>query len=626
MLLQLRPGDHIRWKLGVVAALGALHLLGSVTLAGQAKGAASTLEGVWEASRHFGPDVRGTLDIVRSNDNWRAQIAQFDVPITFHNGLLSLELPSGQGWFEGRVEENGSLIRGDWVQPATVNVGKNASPVILRLDGKDRWRGEVVPLEDEFTLYLVLTCRADGSLGAVIRNPDRNIGVTWRVERLAQNGIRISLISKTNGPELSKTSGQLTQEKVIGEGIYDADNNRMSIYFPDLKSSYDFSPIGDNPASNFYARGKEPVAYRYKPPSADDDGWAVGTLSEVGMSAEPIGELVRKIETPFSSLDDPYVHGFLVARHGKLVAEEYFYGFHRLRPHGTRSASKSLTSILLGAAIRQGAKVDPSTPVYDLLYNGAPPKEMDPRKREMKVEHLLNMSSGYDCDDRVSPPRPGNEDAMLDGDDPDYYRHTLNLPMEGRPGQRTAYCSINPNLLGAVLHAATQRTLKDLFQDLIADPLRIRRYYLNLQPTGEPYMGGGINWLPRDFMKLGQLMLDRGTWNGKRILSKEWVQRSSSPMVKIRSLSSKNCEAGSSPTLCLRNYGYLWWHIDFPYRGRRVHAFYAGGNGGQVVAVIPELDMVVAIYAGNYASLSGFKVQEDLIPQYILPALVDASR
>lgn len=580
------------------------------------------LEGVWEATRDFGPAVEGTLDIVQEKGNWRALIAQYDVPMTVKDGRLFLTLPGDQGWFEGRRVKNDSLILGHWVQPPTVNSGKKfASPVILRPQGKNHWRGEVVPLKDEFTLYLVVSRRPHGSLGAVIRNPDRNIGINWRVDRLEQDGTRLKLIGKTSAEGAAGVwpIQEKERETVVAEGIYHSEDNRLSFYF-NRGGSYDFTPANAN--SNFYARGKNPEPYQYKPPVLDDDGWPVGTLPEVGMTSESIKELVRVISAPFTSLEDPYVHGILVARHGKLVLEEYFYGFHRNKPHDTRSASKSLTATLVGAAILNGAKLDPSTKVYDLLYKGAPPKDLDPRKKEMTVAHLLNMASGYDCDDRVYPPRPGNEDTML-ALNTDYYQHILNVPMDGRPGERIAYCSIDPNLLGAVLSAGTERPLKELFQDLIAEPLKIKRYHLYLQPTGEPYMGGSIQWLPRDFMKIGQLMLNDGMWNGKRIVSKEWARRASTSMVKIKTRGSTNCVPGSTPTLCLRNYGYLWWHFDFPYKGRTVHAYYAGGNGGQTVIVIPELDMVLSTWAGNYASLVGLKIQEELIPRFVLPAIKD---
>jgi len=485
--------------------------------------------------------------------------------VTVKDGRVSLALPGEQGWFEGRLEKDLSWIRGHWIQPPTVNSGKKfGSPVVLRLIGKNRWQGEVVPLKDEFTLFLVLTRRPDGSLGAVIRNPDRNIGINWQVDRMEQEGIRLKLIGKTS-PQGAAGVWPIRDkelERIVAEGIYHSETNRISLYF-DRGGTYDFTPAGAT--SNFYARGKDPAPYQYQAPIADDDGWAVGTLQEVGMSPESIGELVRYISAPFTSLEDPYLHGILVARHGKLVLEEYFYGFHRKKPHDTRSASKSLTSTLVGAAILNGAKLSPSSKVYDLFYKGALPSDLDPRKKEMTVEHLLNMSSGYDCDDRVFPPRPGNEDTMLDLNT-DYYQHTLRLPMDGKPGSRIAYCSIDPNLLGGVLTAATGQPLADLFQDLIAEPLQMKRYYLYLQPTGEPYMGGSIQWIPRDFMKLGQLMLNNGVWNGKRIVSKEWARRASTPTVKIKTRGSTSCVEGSTPTLCLRHYGYLWWHYDFPYK------------------------------------------------------------
>ncbi len=165
-----------------------------------------------------------------------------------------------------------------------------------------------------------------------------------------------------------------------------------------------------------------------------------------------------------------------------------------------------------------------------------------------------------------------------------------------------------------MISTATNKPLLELFSDLLAEPLQLKDYHLNLQPTGEPYMGGGIKWLPRDFMKFGQLMLSGGTWNGKRIISKEYALRASSPLVSMRSYYF-------SP-----GYGYLWWVADFPYHGRKVKAFYASGNGGNFVVGFPELDMVVAFYAGNYADHTIQVILKDYIPNFILPALTDESR
>src|ERR1700733_509504 len=595
-----------------VTLLVGLIIVGTLALFGQESAAPRSFEGVWGAKRNFGPEITGmvytrTLEMVGVNQDCRATIAQYSVKCVDQNGRISFDLPSDQGSFIGRLQENGAVIRGFWIQPPTVNTGaKFASPVVLRSKGKDRWQGEVVPLQNEFTLYLVVNRRPDGSMGAFIRNPDRNVGVLWKIDRLEQDGNQIKLVGLPTGQKPGR---------VYAEGVYHPDDNRISLY-TDRGGTYDFEPVSDD--SSFYARGKNPSPYEYRPPIAEEDGWKVGTLEEVGMEQGPIAELVRTIDgVPAQSLHDPYLQGFLVARHGKLVAEEYFYGFSRFKPHDVRSASKSVTATLFGAVMQNGTKVSPSTKVYDLLYHGKLPDDIDPRKKDMTVEHLLTMSSGYDCDDSIGT-RPGSEDVLLDEQkNPDYYQYTLQLPFEPglKPGQEAVYCSINPNLVGDVIATATNKPLLDLFSDLLAEPLQLRDYHLYLQPTGEPYMGGGTYWLLRDFMKFGQLMLNGGVWNGKRILSKEYAFRASSPLVTVR---------GSHRATS--KYGYLWWVDDFPYRGRTVRAYYRDGNGGNYVLVFPELDMVVAFNAGNYADHAVRVILNEYLPKFILSALKAESR
>ncbi len=592
----------MNWKqLVTVSLLSGLGLFWPVAIGGQPT-SNNNLEGVWKATRNFGPAIEGTLDIVHANEKWSAQIKQFDVPLTVKGDRLSLKLPGDEGRFEGRLEKDGASIRGHWIQPPTVNYGGNFnSPVVLRSLGRNHWRGEVIPLKDEWTLYLVVTRKPDGSLGAFIRNPDRNIGMFWYVDRLEQEGNRIKLIGKW----LNRG-----QERVFGEGIHYPTENRLSIYFPNRGGTYDFVPLGDDLAPGFHASGKDPKPYEYHPPTAEGDGWKVGTLQDVGMRAEPIAEVVKTINATPTSLHDLDIHALLVARHGKLVVEEYFHGFHRMKPHDTRSASKSMAATLVGAAIQGGAKLDVSSRVYDVIYKGKLPQGIDPRKTEMTVEYLLTMSSGYNCNDWDSP-RPGSEDVVTDEQpDRDYYRYTLQLPMEAKPGQRSTYCSIDPNLLGAVLSSATQRPVNELFQDLVAEPLQIHRYYLHVQPTGEPYLGGGMYFLPRDFMKFAQLMLDGGVWNGKRILSKEFVRRASTPLVTLQ---------GQREGM---KYGYLWWTRDYPYKGKTVQAYFASGNGGQIAMAIPELDLVIATHGGNYNDRGGWAMVREHIPK-LLAAIKD---
>jgi len=226
----------------------------------------------------------------------------------------------------------------------------------------------------------------------------------------------------------------------------------------------------------------------------------------------------------------------------------------------------------------------------------------------MTLENLLTMTSGLACNDS-DPDSPGNEETMQEQtEQPDWYTFALDLPMAGEPGEQAFYCSATANLAGAVISEATGESLPDLFQRLVAQPLQIGRYHLPITPTGEVYMGGGIRWLPRDFLKLGQLMLNGGTWNGKRVLSKEWTEKSIAPLYELRD----------------RGYGYLWWTVEYPYKERSVRAFFAGGNGGQLVIGVPELDLLVAFFAGNYSDRTLFRYQEEFFPEYILPAVQEA--
>ncbi|HKP48344.1 MAG TPA: serine hydrolase [Pyrinomonadaceae bacterium] len=571
-------------------------------LLGQSPAAPPAIEGIWEAKHYAEPNPAGTLDIIDKNGKWNAQIAQFNVAVTVQGDRVTFELPGAHGRFAGRFVAAHSSIRGHWSQAA----GNFYSPVVLAALGRNDWRGEVVPLADEWTMYLVITRNADGSLGAFIRNPDRNRGFFWSLNRAELDGNRIKLIGKF----LNRG-----EDRVFGEGNVYPNDDLLSIYFPERSTTYDFRRVKDDSSPGFYALAKN--QYEYHPPIPYDDGWKVGTLDEAGIAKEPLNELLRVINSPPASVHDLDLHSLLIARHGKLVFEEYFHGFNRTKPHDLRSAAKSVAATIVGAVMQSGGNLSESTHVYNLLYRGKIPGDFDPRKKEMTVRHLLTMSSGFDCNDWADSQRPGSEDTLEEQRDAglrDYYDFTLRLPMDSSPGAKPAYCSVTANLLGAVLKAATNRPVQELFQDLVAEPLQMHRYYLGPQPSGEPYLAGGMYLLPRDYMKFAQLMLNGGVWNGKRILSAEFAARAGSPLVKIE---------GQYPGM---RYGYLWWTVEYPYHGRTIHAYFASGNGGQEAVAIPELDLVVLATGGNYNDRAGWSMVREYIPKFILAAVKDEPR
>jgi CubicO group peptidase (beta-lactamase class C family) len=555
------------------------------------------LAGLWECSRSFGPQLRGPIVIDRTADGWSADLKGRIFPGKPAHGRIEFDFGDGQ-MFRMQPKGEDGIIKGWWTQARSPLHGYSfITPVDLRAEGKDRLSGEIRPLEDRITFYMPITINEDGKATTYLRSPERNAGRMLKVERVEFTNGEVRLLGFPFGSK---------EEEIVGRGTVDFENDLMSIYVQRVAQGYEFQRVRPGQSSGFYPRGQPSVPYRYSAPHERADGWPVGTAEDVGISRDAIERFVQMLnDTPITGLSSSDVHAVLIARHGKLVLEEYFHGFDRNTLHDTRSASKSLTSTILGGAIHAGHPISTGTSVYRAMNDGRFPDGLEPRKQAMTVEHLLTMSSGFHCDDN-DPNAPGSEDTMQEQrKQPDWYRFALDLPMALDPGEKAIYCSTNPNLLGGVMSRATGRPLEDLFRDLVAEPLGIKRYALNTQPTGEPYMGGGVYFEPRDFMKLAQIMMDGGTWRGRRIVSREWAARATSSLYRIGE----------------RGYGYFWWSQEYPYKDRKVRAFYAAGNGGQIAMAFPELKLVICFWGGNYNDPALFIPQRKYIPEYILSAV-----
>lgn len=520
------------------------------------------LSGLWTAAQRFGPDARGTLLIMRAGNTWRADIAGYAV----ESATLAFQLPDDQGRFAGKLV--GREIHGHWVQPVTnYNGGRYATPVTLVPDGPNRWRGTVTPWDDRFTMYFLLTPTAPGKYNTFLRNPDRNLGRFFRVTRVEQHRDTVLFFGN---------QGQ--GEQVMTQGIYD-DGGIWSVRL--RGGAYDFSKVADTTNSGFYPRGRPAPRYRYAQPLALNDGWPVANPEDVGMSRDSLERFVQMlIDLPMDSLTSLQVHSVLVARHGRLVLEEYFHGYSRDLPHEMRSASKSTVSLVFGAATTAGIPIDVNTPVYQTM--GATPD--DPRKRALTLDHLLNMSAGFECNPDSAPGRTADEDVMAQNRVQDLYGHTMAVPLNAAPGEKVFYCSMEPNLAGGVIAKLAGESMTELFDRLIARPLEMGRYHLGLQPNGDAYGGGGHLFTSRDFLKWGQLMLN-GRWGSKQILSADWIRRSRAPLVDL------------SPA---QQYRWFWNSREYDWGGKKVRAYFAGGNGGQVSVAFPDLDLVIVLTGGNY--------------------------
>jgi CubicO group peptidase (beta-lactamase class C family) len=300
--------------------------------------------------------------------------------------------------------------------------------------------------------------------------------------------------------------------------------------------------------------------------------------------------------------------------HGRLVLEEYFHGFDKERPHDMRSASKTFAPVLAGIARDHGVNLSPGTPIYPLFPEDKPFPHWDTRKSDVTLKALMTMTSGFACDDNDDT-SPGNEGNMQSQTaQPDWYKYTLDLPMAAEPGGRHAvYCSADLNLVGGAVAHAAHSWLPEFFDRYLARPLQFGVYHMNLMPTGEAYMGGGLYLRPRDELKLGQLYLSGGIWHATRIVSEGWVRQSTSVYSTFDPQTNYDAP---------HEYGF-GWHINRLQAGDRIfRAYSAGGNGGQIVMVIPELDLVVGVNGGSYGEFTKwYRWGLQLIPQYIIPAV-----
>lgn len=561
----------------------------------------AALTGLWGCERSLGPAVRGRLTLERTPAGFTASIAGCRVAVQVREdprGLsLTFALPDGQGEFRGQAIAGAASIVGHWIQPPRVLTGdRMATPVTLIEERPGVWSGDVDPFDERLSLYVVVTKETDGGLTACIRNPERNIG-RGAIFRVSADDGAIRFVSSPGSAE-------------DPHGVYDPEADSLNLALPSLGLTLPLARRGRATASGFYPRGSAGNRYVYRPPVAARDGWAVSSLADAGIAEEPLVSLVQSIaDTEPGQIATPCIQGLLIARHGRLVLEEYFHGFDRERPHDLRSASKTFASLLVGLAIEQGSLDGPDAPVYSLFPEYPGLLAADPRRGRMTIAHLMTMTSGLACDD-YDDASPGNEERLQSqSEQPDWCRYTLGLPLANEPGTHYAYCSAAVNLLSGIVRNVTNTWLPDYFRRYVAEPLQMRGYHINLTPTGDAYGGGGMQLRPRDALKLGQLYLDGGRWNGRPVIGADWADRSTRPMVAIGD--------GSHD-------GYNWHCHEYTVGGRTYREYDASGNGGQLVMVFPELDLAVAVMAGNYGQYGIWRrFRDELVPQGIIPALVD---
>jgi CubicO group peptidase (beta-lactamase class C family) len=592
-----------------------------LTIAARTPANADPLEGLWVAELAPPPALHGALRLEHQGSRWRGRLAGRVAESTAAAGELRLSFPDRDGEFRATLGADERLTEGFWVQPAAAiadarEAGSRApafaSPLRLETSTAGRIRAEVVPLRQDFTLYLKVLREADGSLLAAFRNRQLNSRGGAPQFRALPNGQRV---------EFSATLDGGREVRLAATWLHSPE--RLRLEWPDLGRTIELVHAGPRARANFSARPPAQAPYRYRAPERTGDGWETAAAGEVGLDEAALARLIERIAATDPAARRPaLIHSLLVAYRGKLVLEQYFFGHGREQPHDLRSAGKSFASVMLGTALRSGALISPETAVYELLAGRGPFAAPDPRKAKISVANLLTHTSGLACDDNDDD-SPGNEDTMQrQSAQPDWWKYTLNLPLTHDPGSRYAYCSGGMNLAGAALTQATRTWLPAWFDRTVARPLDFGRYYWNLMPNGEGYLGGGAFMRPRDLLKIGEVYVDGGTWRGRRIVDGGWIERSTAAQQEVTPAST-----GLDPERFHDFYaggadGYAWHLSTLESGGRHYREYAATGNGGQVLSVVPELGLAVVFTAGNYGQGGIWgRFRDGIVGGEIIPAI-----
>jgi CubicO group peptidase (beta-lactamase class C family) len=346
-----------------------------------------------------------------------------------------------------------------------------------------------------------------------------------------------------------------------------------------------------------------------------DDNWMLATPSQLGFAAN-LG----------SNIDDAVIrgqlngiHGLVVVRAGQIALERYYEGldfswgtshghvvFGPDSLHDVRSVTKSIVSLLYGIALAAEAVPPPdarlleSFPEYADIPN-------DERRKCMTVAHALTMTLGTKWNESGVPySNPLNSEIAMERA-PDRWRYALDRPMADEPGARWVYNGGASAILGRLICKGSGQSLPDFARANLFAPLGI---------SGEDWLKGvdgiasaasGLRLTPRHLARIGQMILNDGLWEGRRVVPSDWLNRSFEPAATL--------EEG-------RRYGYQWYIDSFPISDesgvRSLRCIYALGNGDQRLYVMPELQMVVALVSGNYDSNDQKKMPLSLMKNFVL--------
>ena len=321
------------------------------------------------------------------------------------------------------------------------------------------------------------------------------------------------------------------------------------------------------------------------------------TPESQGVPSEAILKFIDGCEKTFDAGDLGAMHGFVIVRHGKVIAEGSWKPFDTLNEtHMLYSHSKSFTSSAIGLLADRG-KIDLDERIVDIFSNEVPAKVSE-NLAQLRVRDLLTMNVG-------------KKDHLL-RDGGDWVKEFLSKDFFRKPGTGFKYDSDATYMLAAIVEKKSGMKMMDYLQKNMFDQIGITKAWTTYSPQGIPCGGWGMNMTTRELARFGQLYLNRGDWDGKRVLSSDWVSLATTRQT-WSGWQNVGVKALGEGTDWEQGYGFQFWRC-------RHGAYRADGAGGQYTVVIPEKDMVVSAHAG----LGDFPKELDLIWDNLLPVLKDA--
>jgi CubicO group peptidase (beta-lactamase class C family) len=269
-----------------------------------------------------------------------------------------------------------------------------------------------------------------------------------------------------------------------------------------------------------------------------------------------------------------------------------------------RSATKSITSLLIGKLIEEGKLKSVKTKVATILPDEFAFLPKDSSKRKITIEDILTMRTGLACNDWV-PASLGQEDKMYRTDD--WARFILEMPMAYEVGEHFSYCTGGVVLLGRVIAKLSGLTVPEYADKILFSPLGIENAKWEQTPKGYTDTGGHLRLSLHDLHKIGRMMLANGVFEGTQVINKKWIVKSTKEHTRIYERREQ--------------YGYLWWRNQAEVNGQQLTLIYAHGNGGNFIFIIPELELVAAFTGTNFGKREQF-IPLQLLSQRIVPALI----